>query len=153
MVTITAPSGGVCRTKSQAAAAKAATPDFMSVAPRPQISPPTISPPKGSRVQAPASPAGTTSVWPLKPKLRAAPFAPQRAKRLGTPFRSTRVQAKPAPVSTRSSRCSAPPSIGVTEGQRISPAVSATGSTGRFGRGISGEGASVIGRLLALPNR
>ena len=35
MVRMIAPSGGVSRTKSIAAAAKAATPDFISVAPRP----------------------------------------------------------------------------------------------------------------------
>jgi len=90
MVSTMAPSGGVSRTKSTAAAAKAATPDFMSVAPRPQSQPSAISPPKGSCVQAAASPTGTTSVWPLKPKVRFAPLRPQRAKRLGVPARSTR---------------------------------------------------------------
>jgi hypothetical protein len=74
-----------------AAATKAATPDFMSVAPRPQSCPSRISPPKGSAVQAAASPTGTTSVWPLKPKVRGCPFAPQRAKRFGVWPRSTRV--------------------------------------------------------------
>ena len=73
----TAPSsGGVCVTKSMAAAAKQATPDFMSVAPRPYMRPSRISAPKGSAVQAAASPTGTTSVCPLKPKVRAAPFSP-----------------------------------------------------------------------------
>ena len=36
----------------------------MSIAPRPQTSPSTSSPPKGSRCQ-PSGLAGTTSVWPI----------------------------------------------------------------------------------------
>ena len=128
MVRITAPSGGVSRTKSTAAAAKAATPDFMSVAPRPYRNPSFSSAPKGSTVQAALSPTGTTSVWPLKPNVRAWPFAPQRANRFDVSPLSTRVQSNPASRSNRSNRTSAPPSTGVTEGQRISAAVSAAGS-------------------------
>ena len=128
MVRITAPSGGVSRTKSTAAAAKAATPDFMSVAPRPYMNPSFSSAPNGSTVQAASSPTGTTSVWPLKPKVRAWPLAPQRAKRLDVSPRSTRVQSKPASLSNCSRRTSAPPSTGVTEGQRINAAVRAAGS-------------------------
>jgi hypothetical protein len=79
MVMITAPSGGVSRTKSTAAATKAATPDFMSQAPRPYMNPSLISAPNGSNRQSAASPTGTTSVWPLKPKARFAPCLPQRA--------------------------------------------------------------------------
>ena len=130
MARITAPSGGVSRTKSTAAATKAATPDFMSVAPRPQSIPSRSTAPKGGTDHASSSPTGTTSVWPLKPKLFSAPLVPQRANRLATPPRSTRWQAKPASVSSASRSRSAPPSSGVTDGQRINPAVRWAGSSG-----------------------
>jgi hypothetical protein len=79
-------------------------------------------------VQSAGSPTGTTSVWPLNPRTRRAFRGPQRAKRFGVPLRSTRVQAKPPPLSMRSSSRSAPPSSGVTLGQRTSAAVRSTGS-------------------------
>jgi hypothetical protein len=123
-----APSGGAVCTMSTAAATKAATPDFMSVAPRPYIQSPVTSAPKGGWVQAASSPTGTTSVWPLKPKLRAAPFGPQRANRFGVPLRSARVQANPASDRIAASASSAPPSAGVTVSQRSRVAVSAMGS-------------------------
>ena len=41
-----------------------AMPPFMSVVPRPYSVPLMISPAKGGEVHAPASPVGTTSVWP-----------------------------------------------------------------------------------------
>ena len=58
---IIAPSGGESETKSTAAAANAATPDFMSVDPRPQSWPSRIVPLKGSSVQSAGLPTGTTS--------------------------------------------------------------------------------------------
>ena len=39
---------------------------FMSTAPRPISTPSTMSAAKASRLQAAASPTGTTSVWPAK---------------------------------------------------------------------------------------
>ena len=62
IVMITDPSGGVCVVKSMAAATKAATPDFISVAPRPYKKPSFTSAPKGSTLHADTSPTGTTSV-------------------------------------------------------------------------------------------
>ena len=57
-----------------AAAAKAATALFMSTAPRPISMPSTISAAKAWRLQAAASPTGTTSVWPAKQRFgRAVP--------------------------------------------------------------------------------
>ena len=59
---------------SAVAAAKAAMALFMSTAPRPISTPSTISAAKGDWVQAPASPTGTTSVWPAKQRFgRAVP--------------------------------------------------------------------------------
>ena len=125
------PFGGVAATKSIAAAAKAATPDFMSVAPRPYINPSLTSAPKGSTLHASISPTGTTSVCPLNPKVRPFVCPPQRAKRLEVSPRSTRFVEKPASESCFSSNCNAPPSIGVIVGQRINSAVNLTGSVNR----------------------
>ena len=122
------PSGGVSFTKSTAAATKAATPDFISVVPRPYMMPSLISAPKGGIDQSASSPMGTTSVWPLKPKDLVLPLLPQRAKRLQMPPRSTRVQSNPAASSTSSSTSNAPSLTGVTEAQRTSFAVRSTGS-------------------------
>src|SRR5690606_31076090 len=49
--------------------------------------------------------------------------APQRANRFGVPLRSTRCTSNPALPSISARRTSAPPSSGVTEGQRIRRAV------------------------------
>ena len=62
MVMTTEPSGGVLDVKSIAAATKAATPDFISVAPRPYRNPSLTSAPNGSTLHAAISPTGTTSV-------------------------------------------------------------------------------------------
>ena len=62
IVIMTDPSGGLLFTKSIAAATKAATPDFMSVAPRPYKNPSFTSAPNGSTDQEERSPTGTTSV-------------------------------------------------------------------------------------------
>ena len=51
------------------AAAKAAMADFMSTAPRPIRTPSTSLASKAPWLQAAASPTGTTSVWPAKPRL------------------------------------------------------------------------------------
>ena len=63
--------------KRKAAATEAATPPFMSQAPRPQSSPSAISPENGSNRQRALSPGGTTSVWPAKARLGVA--SPKRA--------------------------------------------------------------------------
>ncbi len=128
IVRTTAPSGGVSLTRSTAAAANAATPDFISTAPRPYMKPSFTSAPNGGIVQAASSPKGTTSVWPLKPNVFGCPLSPQRANKFGVPLRSTREQAKPASSSNACSRTNAPPSVGVTDGHRISLAVRSTGS-------------------------
>ena len=60
-----------------AAAVKQAMAPFMSAAPRPNSAPSMTSPSNGPAVQAPASPTGTTSVWPAKQKFGAWP--PTRA--------------------------------------------------------------------------
>ena len=62
MVMTTEPSGGVLDVKSIAAATKAATPDFISVAPRPYRNSSFTSAPNGSTLHAAISPTGTTSV-------------------------------------------------------------------------------------------
>ena len=52
-----------------AAAMKAAMALFMSAAPRPISTPSSMRASNGSTRQAPASPTGTTSVWPAKQRL------------------------------------------------------------------------------------
>ena len=64
-------------TKRSAAASAAATPPFMSAAPRPQSWPSATSPANGMKRQRAASPGGTTSVWPAKTKFGAS--RPKRA--------------------------------------------------------------------------
>ena len=58
MVIRMAPSGGASSTKPTAAATNAATPDFISVAPRPKIQPSFTSAEKGSTLQSAISPGG-----------------------------------------------------------------------------------------------
>ena len=77
IISATEPRAGLPAAQPAAAAAKAATPDFMSTAPRPQSSPPSITAENGGCVHAAASPTGTTSVWPLNPST--GPVSPQRA--------------------------------------------------------------------------
>ena len=135
-------SGPLLRWRAVAAIMAASAP-FMSAAPRPTMKPSFTSAANGSSLQPARSPAGTTSLWPAKAKC--GPGLPASvAKRLSTgPSGSwpkgRRVQAKPRPVSARSSTSSAPSSAGVTLGQRISSWVRATGS-GAF-----------ITRLCAFP--
>ena len=57
----------------------------MSIAPRPQTTPSTSSPPKGSRFQ-PSGLTGTTSVWPIRSRRGALGSEPSmRAMRLSRP--------------------------------------------------------------------
>ena len=61
----------------------------MSMAPRPQTSPFTSSPPKGSRVQF-LGVTGTTSVWPMRHSVAAFGSLPSmRATRLARPGAAT----------------------------------------------------------------
>ena len=64
------------RWSSVAASAQAIAP-FMSTAPRPYSTPPAISPANGGCDQSPASPGGTTSVWPAN--IRCGAGVPMRA--------------------------------------------------------------------------
>ena len=73
----TEPVNAPAATKRSAAASEAATPPFMSAAPRPQSRPSATSPPNGSKRQRARSPGGTTSVWPAK--ARQGDAAPKRA--------------------------------------------------------------------------
>ena len=116
------------RAKSTAAETNAATPDFMSPAPRPQSKPSLISAANGSTLQSDGFPAGTTSVCPLNPKVR--PFLPllHLANRFDMPPRSAREQSNPSRLSSDWSSPIAPASAGVTDGHLTSSAVSSTGS-------------------------
>src|SRR5262249_54837585 len=106
-------------------------PPFMSTAPRPYNSSPAISAENGGYFQAFSSPGGTTSVWPAK--TRFGPAVPLRAYKFSTGSVSAslnviRCTAKPAAFSVFSRNASAPPSAGVTDGQRSKSRAMATGS-------------------------
>ena len=66
----------------QAAAMKAATPAFMSLAPRPYSRPSWTIPAKGGNVQG-FVPTGTTSIWPVKQSGLPLPVPGMRATRVG----------------------------------------------------------------------
>ena len=114
------PRSGVCSMNSATAATKAAIPPFMSAAPRPNSFPSCTTPLNGSCCHFSRSPTGTTSVWPAKAKC--GPLIPRRAKRLSmraTPVpNGNLVQSKPNLLSSSCIKSSAPPSAGVTDGQR-----------------------------------
>src|SRR5579885_2765490 len=61
----------------------AASPPFLSVAPRPYTRPSTTAPPKGSCDHDPRSPTGTTSTWALKAMERPPPEPGRRATSTG----------------------------------------------------------------------
>ena len=91
-------------TKRKAAASAAATPPFMSAAPRPHSAPSASVAENGGKRQRAESPGGTTSVWPAKAKFGAS--RPKRAQRLaivGVPASANETisTAKPASASRR----------------------------------------------------
>ena len=118
----------------------------MSMAPRPQTSPFTSSPPNGSRVQC-AAVTGTTSVWPMRQSVGAAGSVPSmRATRLvrpGAPAGSNTWTSRPLPpryarsTSLVRTSCPEPTEPSLTHRLRMSCWRSST---------LSPVGASVIGR-------
>ena len=127
----------------------AATPPFMSFAPRPYTLPSRISPPNGSAVQVAGSPIGTTSWWPLS-TMRRPPARPARPSTTGSVSRGTSSPghagssrivagsgwntstARPAASSRSASTAAIASSCPVTLGMRTSAtssAVSASTST------------------------
>ena len=143
-----------CSSAPQAPSARtapriAATPPFMSQAPRPYIAPSRTSAPKGSVVQVAGSPIGTTSMWPDS-TMRASPGTPARPMTTGRVERATsspgqsgssrtaagsgwKISTSRPSASSRSARLAAIASSSpVTLGRRMSAArssASAAGST------------------------
>ena len=72
-------------------------------------------PPNGLNVQAFKSPGGTTSVWPLKPKVFTWFLFPSLANKLHTTPLSTRKHSKPRDESSNSIISIAPSFLGVTD--------------------------------------
>ena len=120
-----APSGASAH-KAMAAATKAATPDFMSVAraPDPAV---LFMARKGGCVQLPDRRAAPHPVWPLKLKVRAAP-RPQRANRFRNAVAVDALagEARRRQLAPKQGQGAA--LLGVTEGQRISAAVRSAAS-------------------------
>ena len=100
-----------------AAATIAATPDFMSAAPRPIRWPFSSVGWKGSCRHWDRSPTGTTSTWPANNRRR---VSPRMARRLSTPSAGRCVRVNPASVRRGAMSSRQPADFGVSEGRAMS---------------------------------
>ena len=112
-------------TNASVAVIMAASPLFMSAAPRPNSNPSRITGSKGSVCHSSSGPVGTTSVCPARQSTGPSSL-PRRAQKLSTlPKRSLSI-LNPSASSLAIITAWQPPSSGLTEGRRMRSRVSSS---------------------------